>query len=445
MRSKKPISISRNSLCVLALTLLSCGIEKSAPRQTASAAPAFVVVGLTDNGTTIHLTGSQQIAFRLPTTPSTGYAWHVVDPSESVVKIGQRRFETGPNYVPGNSGFTWQSVRPRTNGTSELVLELRAPTGNEPPSQSMKIKIVGEDIAAVSNDELPLGYSNAESVAQQSQHPSFGTAQQAILTDCTYTKSKVNLCANGSCTPVKNQLQACGSCWAFAGTAVVENTILKTDWIYRNLSEQYIISCNNGPAYCMGSSFFGDSFNYYQNIYSSAKGELSSGAVYTDDFPYAQSNNTLPAPAPTIACNGPHAHHERIDNWDQAGGIFAAGDGCVKKKLQDGYFLQTFVDASNWTSSGAFFVPPVFGTYYVANHVATIVGYDDTQGVWIVRNSWGAAWGETADGTPGTATTRGYMRIPYGADAVAHDIAWVTYTLNPSSKAAVIMAAMNPW
>ena len=28
-----------------------------------------------------------------------------------------------------------------------------------------------------------------------------------------------------------------------------------------------------------------------------------------------------------------------------------------------------------------------------ANHAVVIVGYDDTEGYWIVRNSWGAGWG----------------------------------------------------
>jgi len=42
----------------------------------------------------------------------------------------------------------------------------------------------------------------------------------------------------------------------------------------------------------------------------------------------------------------------------------------------------------------------------VGGHAVTIVGYDDEQGVWIARNSWGQGWGES-----------GYFRIPYENDS----------------------------
>jgi hypothetical protein len=37
------------------------------------------------------------------------------------------------------------------------------------------------------------------------------------------------------------------------------------------------------------------------------------------------------------------------------------------------------------------------------NHCITVVGYDDTGGYWILKNSWGAGWGEG-----------GYFSVPYG-------------------------------
>jgi hypothetical protein len=41
-------------------------------------------------------------------------------------------------------------------------------------------------------------------------------------------------------------------------------------------------------------------------------------------------------------------------------------------------------------------------------HVVTIVGYDDSKSCWIVKNSWGAKWGED-----------GYFRMAYDADMLA--------------------------
>ena len=53
------------------------------------------------------------------------------------------------------------------------------------------------------------------------------------------------------------------------------------------------------------------------------------------------------------------------------------------------------------------------------NHMVVLVGWDDNQGpsgVWFLRNSWGAGWGEG-----------GYMRIPYGCAMVANRATYVEY------------------
>jgi len=40
---------------------------------------------------------------------------------------------------------------------------------------------------------------------------------------------------------------------------------------------------------------------------------------------------------------------------------------------------------------------------FAGNHLVSIIGYDDTQGYWICKNSWGTSWGEN-----------GFFRIKYG-------------------------------
>jgi hypothetical protein len=54
------------------------------------------------------------------------------------------------------------------------------------------------------------------------------------------------------------------------------------------------------------------------------------------------------------------------------------------------------------------------------NHGVVLVGWDDdqgTDGVWIMRNSWGTGWGE--DG--------GYMRMPYGCSYIGYGACYVDY------------------
>ena len=50
------------------------------------------------------------------------------------------------------------------------------------------------------------------------------------------------------------------------------------------------------------------------------------------------------------------------------------------------------------------------------NHGIVLVGWDDSVGAWILRNSWGANWGES-----------GYMRIAYGKNYVGYAAAYVVY------------------
>ena len=65
--------------------------------------------------------------------------------------------------------------------------------------------------------------------------------------------------------------------------------------------------------------------------------------------------------------------------------------------------------------------------YAVTNHAVALVGWDDNPpegggGCWLLRNSWGSAWGES-----------GYMRIRYNAARVACAIAYLVYAVEPSA------------
>jgi cathepsin L len=61
------------------------------------------------------------------------------------------------------------------------------------------------------------------------------------------------------------------------------------------------------------------------------------------------------------------------------------------------------------------------------NHAVTLLGWDDTvttafgHGVWIIRNSWGQFWGETA----GFGSHRGFMLIAYQSNNIGYSATWV--------------------
>ncbi|MDP1825608.1 MAG: C1 family peptidase [Archangium sp.] len=415
------------AVCFGGCALFGCdGVSNVANTQHSVSSSRLVTVEPTGHGSEIVVASDQQLAFRLPTRPSVREYWMLTEGAEALSPVGRQRFEPAEGARPGDRGFIWLNYRPQRSGRFGVTLSLF--NGNDQsntPLGSVTVTVLAEEPEFTLTSEEPLGFSPRALLAATSSHA--GQKRQAL---CSYTASAVNLCADGACTPIQNQGQ-CGSCWAHAGAGVFENTIRRADWVTRDISEQHILSCDSTVPYCDGTVYFGDGLAPFDD-----------GAVYEQDFPYSAGAYNLPdgGHGPQTACSGgPFEHHEFIDSRNQD---IWVDPSCVKARLEAGQFLMTFADASEWsTQTGQYQGGVRVGNGVAfANHVVVIVGYDDTQGVWILRNSWGTGWGETEDGIPGGG---GYMRLAYETDAVANDIAYITYTPNESVKSSVIQAPQS--
>jgi C1A family cysteine protease len=109
-------------------------------------------------------------------------------------------------------------------------------------------------------------------------------------------------------TPIRDQ-GACGSCWAFATVGILESNILIHDNDSVDLSEQWLVSCNqetleNGdPWGCAGGNFTANDYHSGER-----KGKCGGyGAVLESDFRYVASSDE--------PCNGPYNHPYAIDSW----------------------------------------------------------------------------------------------------------------------------------
>ena len=210
---------------------------------------------------------------------------------------------------------------------------------------------------------------------------------------------------DGGMPAIRNQA-SCGSCWAFGTMAPLECIIKIKDGIEVDLSEQWLVSCNQDGYDCGGGWWCHDYFR--EGGKTDPCGE--SGAVLEEDFPYTATN------AP---CNCPYPHEYFIEDWAYVGdyGGVAPVDQ-IKQAIYDYGPVSVAVcvnDAFHDYDGGVFSGP----TCHSINHAVCLVGWDDNQGsegVWFLRNSWGPGWGED-----------GYMRIEYGVCDVGYRTVHIRY------------------
>jgi C1A family cysteine protease len=376
------------------LPLLAAAPAGPNPSQ-AQGQPPELVVSAQEEGLQIQLAADQGLAVRLRANPSTGYLWQIVDVDERVLQpVGPTTFEPDSSLL-GAPGTATLRFRPVAAGKTNLALVYRRPWEEEVLAD-FSLQVTTDGSSSVTN-QGPVAPSTA--VTRPSGRVTSGTEPDAPLT----LPSAFNWCALGGCTPVKNQ-QNCGSCWAFATVGPLESWVQLSDGVTRDLSEQYLVSCNTDGMGCNGGWWAHD---YHQ--WKAPPGEPDAGAVYEADFPYVAAD---------VACNPPHVHHEKVVSWeyvDASVGIPSLAK--LKQAIHDYGPVSVAMCAgpalSNYT--GGVFAINEFCPDDV-NHGVVLVGWDDAEGVWLMKNSWGPGWGEG-----------GYARIAYGTSNIGYGASYVIY------------------
>jgi len=178
--------------------------------------------------------------------------------------------------------------------------------------------------------------------------------------------------AAGKTTPVKNQ-QQCGSCWAFSATETVESAMLVANQQVQLGSPQEIVDCDSNDQGCNG----GDP----QEALTWTTQQSPPGLDTESCYPYTAQDGTCAqsqcTPALKISTVTP----------------IAGDEGSIYTALQ-GMPLSICCDAEPWQNyQGGILMAADCGTSI--DHAIQLTGYSPSQGAyWIVRNSWGADWGE---------------------------------------------------
>jgi C1A family cysteine protease len=193
---------------------------------------------------------------------------------------------------------------------------------------------------------------------------------------------------NGSSyvTPVRNQ-GSCGSCVAFGTLAALETSAafqrgqpsMKLD-----LSEQQLFFVH-GPA--SGASC---SNGWWPELAFTACRDI--GVTFEDYMPYQAGGGG------TLNPDWPNRMAHLTGFRDLTGNVAA-----IKEQIQThGAASACFIVFQDFFSYGGGVYTHLSGAQ-AGGHCVCLVGFDDAQGCWIAKNSWGTGWGE-----------QGFFRIGYG-------------------------------
>lgn len=221
------------------------------------------------------------------------------------------------------------------------------------------------------------------------ERPDSATAKFITLPQVDNLPSTFDWRDNGGnwVTPVTNQL-ACGSCVIFSETAQVE-----TWWKIKNtnldsmpdLSEQFILSCA-GVVSCAYGGQMGSVLEYYR----------TTGSPTETCFPYV-ANDEVPC---GNACPNWQDEVTQIPDW----GYLTDNIGYVdilKNAVAIHPVSVAFTVYEDFQSYSGGIYEHTWGEVD-GGHAVLIVGWNDEDQCWIVKNSWGPYWGE-----------QGYFRIKW--------------------------------
>jgi C1A family cysteine protease len=195
----------------------------------------------------------------------------------------------------------------------------------------------------------------------------------------------------------------CGSCWAFAACAVYETAFRKFYGTSRtvNMSEQDMVDC--------GKTADGDDAGSCDGGYSDRAFDYirSFGATTESQKPYLGADGTCTATKKNFkAYTWGQVYPDRFPTVDE-----------VKKYVFTYGSVVTYMKAG--IESFYAYKSGVYNDYasedpYDVDHAVVIVGWDELQKAWIVRNSWGKDWGYS-----------GYSYVSYTSCNIGQWVYWI--------------------
>lgn len=227
-------------------------------------------------------------------------------------------------------------------------------------------------------------------------------------------------------SPIKNQ-GSCGSCWIFAATGAFESSFLianKQNGLNSDgsagvdVSEQEALDCGFADTDCITGGW-----HEIVLVYLQFQGEVAS--------------STYPYKATKGLCTSNIARQYYVLNWGYVdpgvNPFLVPSDQAMKEAIYRHGPIVSSVATQGWDDyrksdengnpnpkwnnyPGGVFTGAPTAKLKVAdiNHEIVIVGWDDSAGAWLIRNSWDTTWGDA-----------GYMKLKYGTNYIGYGSSWV--------------------
>jgi len=362
--------------------------------------PLELALSERDHGRQVSLDGNHLLVLNLTSNPSTGYGWEVANMNRNVLRpLGEAEFKPEQERLgaPVTQVLRFEAV---AKGQTNIDLVYRRPWEKQAaPLKTFSVKVNASESYKGVRPVLDAAIGPAGLEKAPSKKPPKPTPTPPPSGDLP---AAYDWCDLNGCTPVKDQ-GYCGSCWAFSTVGALESAIKISTGVSKDLSEQYLVSCNSDNWGCNGGWFAHD-YHQWKYIF----GEPGPGAVYESNFRYQAAD---------VPCNPPHTHNEQIASWAFVGSSSSVPSvDAIKQAIYDHGPVSAAVCVDNAFQSytGGVFKPRK--SCRSVNHAIVLVGWDDSEGYWILRNSWGSSWGEN-----------GYMRIGYGIDKVGYGASYVVF------------------
>jgi C1A family cysteine protease len=358
-------------------------------------------------------TSGSPITVNLESQPGTGYTWGLNAPKTSTFTMQGTPTTTNRFDGPDTTALETMTLQPSVTGPSTLELIYQRPfEKSEAVTRHLTITLP-DSVSSIdlSDPNPPVEASTNSMVGEFS-------AQNNLVQPETSTAGlpqSFDWRATNKVSDIRD-LGSCGSCWAFGLTAVMESALRIDQNITADLSEQFLVSCND-PAkntQCGQNKYnceYGGCEDAQQyDVNTNGLNQSAAGAVLESQFPYTASDSACPA-------NLTHAY--QAASWNYVGGVWSPTvdqiknviytNGPVTSRVCVGSAFDDYTGGEFTTDEGT-----------CENHTIVLVGWDDNG--WILRNSWGTGWGES-----------GYMHIGWNVSGVGNGVTYVTMPVIPGT------------